>query len=92
MFYSRRQTFLQAVNNARLKAEEIARFLGQSLGRPLLVKEDHSHEWKGQPSDHIPDLDKPLTLQQRLSMASLTINVKISAVFELKSKQKNARK
>ncbi|XP_029903779.1 interleukin-1 receptor-associated kinase 1-binding protein 1 homolog [Myripristis murdjan] len=42
----RQQACVAAVENARQKASEISRLLGQSLGRPLLVREEETREWR----------------------------------------------
>ena len=37
---------LEAVENAQRKASDLSRLLGQTLGPPLLVREEETREWK----------------------------------------------
>ncbi|KAF3702637.1 Interleukin-1 receptor-associated kinase 1-binding protein 1 -like protein [Channa argus] len=41
----RKQACVSAVKNAQQKASEVSQLLGQSLGPPLLVKEEETREW-----------------------------------------------
>ncbi|XP_026174417.1 interleukin-1 receptor-associated kinase 1-binding protein 1 homolog [Mastacembelus armatus] len=44
----RRRACVSAVENAKQKASEVSRLLGQSLGPPLLVKEEETREWRNE--------------------------------------------
>ncbi|XP_068609866.1 interleukin-1 receptor-associated kinase 1-binding protein 1 homolog [Brachionichthys hirsutus] len=44
----RRRAFVSAVENAQQKAQEVGRLLGQTLGSPLLVREEESKEWRNE--------------------------------------------
>ncbi|XP_072912546.1 interleukin-1 receptor-associated kinase 1-binding protein 1 homolog [Hemitrygon akajei] len=83
----RRQACLQAVANSRRKAFEVCRLLGQSLGRPLIVREEETKESEGGASEPLtPDNTRPLTMQQQINNASVTVYSKVFVTFELKSK------
>ncbi|XP_013401032.1 interleukin-1 receptor-associated kinase 1-binding protein 1 [Lingula anatina] len=91
----RRQTCLTAVHNAKIKAQEIARSLNQSVGQAVSVSEDSSSEWEGT-GEIAPEQLQHLTQQQRIAMATISCSVKVMAVFELKAhgktKQNNINK
>ena len=78
------------MNNAKTKAIEMARFLNQTIGPALSVKEEHCHEWEGS-IDGAHDTDQTQTFQQRLQHATITVNTKVSATFSLKSKVKGKK-
>ncbi|XP_077977283.1 interleukin-1 receptor-associated kinase 1-binding protein 1-like [Glandiceps talaboti] len=85
----RRQACLTAVRNAKQKALEVARLLRQSLGRPLMVREEYSHEWEGPAANEVPqDNEIPVSFQQRIANSTITVSVKIFAAFELKPREK----
>ncbi|XP_070567553.1 interleukin-1 receptor-associated kinase 1-binding protein 1-like [Ptychodera flava] len=85
----RRQACLTAVRNAKQKGIEVARLLRQSLGRPLMIREDYSHEWEGPAANEVPqDNEVPVSFQQRIANATITVSVKVFAAFELKPKEK----
>uniref|UniRef100_UPI00398F27BC interleukin-1 receptor-associated kinase 1-binding protein 1 homolog n=1 Tax=Pristiophorus japonicus TaxID=55135 RepID=UPI00398F27BC len=84
----RRQACLRAVANSRRKAFEVCRLLGQSLGRPLIIREEETKENEGLASEApTPDNTKPLTIQQQISNTSVTVYSKVFVTFELKSKE-----
>lgn len=39
---------MSAVENAQQKASEVSQLLGQSLGPPLLVREEETREWRNE--------------------------------------------
>ncbi|XP_078398599.1 interleukin-1 receptor-associated kinase 1-binding protein 1 homolog [Cetorhinus maximus] len=83
----RRQACLRAVANSRRKAFEVCRLLGQTLGRPLIVREEETKESEGSTSEApTADNTRPLTIQQQISNASVTVYSKVFVTFELKSK------
>ncbi|XP_039264509.1 interleukin-1 receptor-associated kinase 1-binding protein 1 homolog [Styela clava] len=88
----RKQACLTALANARQKAIEVCRMLGQTIGRPICVKEDFCDETLGSNSncqtneeDHVL-LGNPtsIDLQQRVKANTITIKAQVSATFELK--------
>ncbi|XP_072355927.1 interleukin-1 receptor-associated kinase 1-binding protein 1 homolog isoform X1 [Scyliorhinus torazame] len=83
----RRQACLRAVANSRRKAFEVCRLLGQTLGRPLIVREEETKESDGLTSETAtPDNMRSLTIQQQINNASMTVCSKVFVTFELKSK------
>ncbi|MEJ1285598.1 interleukin-1 receptor-associated kinase 1 binding protein 1 [Cricetulus griseus] len=74
----RRQACLVAVENAWRKAQEVCDLVGQTLGKPLLIKEEETKELEGQfddqqsvsvPGDFHPgiNLDSPIAQNQLTS-------------------------
>ncbi|KAJ8314811.1 hypothetical protein KUTeg_006961 [Tegillarca granosa] len=83
----RQQASVLAIHNAKQKAQEMAKFVHQTVGRPLSIQEEESKEWSGQ-IEFGDDIESSKTLQQRLSQATITITSKVSVCFELKAKVK----
>ncbi len=77
-----------AVSNARQKAGEIAKFLHAAVGKPISIREESCSEWEGS-NEASYDPDAPITIQQRRDQATVHVNVKMSATFELRSKSKS---
>ncbi|XP_022107220.1 interleukin-1 receptor-associated kinase 1-binding protein 1-like [Acanthaster planci] len=84
----RRQACLNAVQNARQKALEVARLLRQALGRPLTIREEETSEVEGSSRDASNGHDGALTFQQRMASATFTVTTKVFAQFELVSREK----
>uniref|UniRef100_W5NHD3 Interleukin-1 receptor-associated kinase 1 binding protein 1 n=1 Tax=Lepisosteus oculatus TaxID=7918 RepID=W5NHD3_LEPOC len=86
----RRQVCLVAVENARHKAREVCRMVGQAVGRPLLIKEEDTKEWQGQteetaePEQHAG--------QQRIGSATVFVTSSVFISFEIKPKEKGRKK
>ncbi|NWI53707.1 IKBP1 protein, partial [Calyptomena viridis] len=86
----RRQVCVAAVENTQRKAQEVCRLFGQSLGKPLLIKEEETKEWGGQIDlSHTPD---SLTLQERMQSATAYASCRVFAVFEIKGKENRRNK
>ncbi|RXM34060.1 Interleukin-1 receptor-associated kinase 1-binding protein 1 [Acipenser ruthenus] len=86
----RRQVCLVAVGNARHKAKEVCRLVGQSLGRPLVIKEEETKEWEGQSEeteDQSGGSSQP-TVNQKIKNATVFVSSRIFASFEIKAKGK----
>ena len=75
------------MKNAKQKAGELAKFLHCTVGKAVAISEESSNEWEGS-SDLNFDSDLPVTVQQRISSATVHVSAKVSATFELKSKGK----
>lgn len=88
MFRCRRQVCLAAIASAQQKAQEVCRLFGQSLGKPLLIKEEEMKEWEGQLENHASSPSDSLSLQQRLQSAMIYVSSKMAAVFEIKGGKK----
>lgn len=76
------------MQNARQKALDVARLLRQGLGRPLAIREEETTEVEGSPRGSANGTDGPITFQQRIANATVTVTVKVFAQFELVSKEK----
>lgn len=84
----RRQSCLNAVQNARQKALEVARLLRQVLGRPLTIREDETLESEGTSQDSSSGRDGSVTFQERIANATVRVTTKVFAQFELVSREK----
>ncbi|XP_069344524.1 interleukin-1 receptor-associated kinase 1-binding protein 1 [Eulemur rufifrons] len=88
----RRQACLVAVENARRKAQEVCNLVGQTLGKPLLIKEEETKEWEGQIDDHQSSkLSSSLTVQQKIKSATIHAASKVFITFEVKGKEKKKK-
>ena len=100
-FNLRKKACLAALANARQKALEICRLMGQCLGRPVFITENIIREWKGECSADLngsAENDNPpltamqrpcvgeLDIQRRIKEESLTVKVDVTATFEIKGK------
>lgn len=66
----RRQACLVAVENAWRKAQEVCDLVGQTLGKPLLIKEEETKDWEGQTDDHqLSRLPGTLTCEVNMPVA-----------------------
>uniref|UniRef100_A0AAY5E9L6 Interleukin-1 receptor-associated kinase 1 binding protein 1 n=2 Tax=Electrophorus electricus TaxID=8005 RepID=A0AAY5E9L6_ELEEL len=78
----RRHVCAEAVETARLKANDICSILGQALGQPLLVREEESQEWGcGQEGPALP-----LKLQQKAGQTLVCASSCVCVIFELQPK------
>ncbi|XP_047415088.1 interleukin-1 receptor-associated kinase 1-binding protein 1 isoform X2 [Sciurus carolinensis] len=88
----RRQACLVAVENAWRKAREVCNLVGQTLGKPLLIKEEETKEWDGQPDDHQSStLSSSLTVQQKIKNSTIHAASKVLITFEVKGKEKKKK-
>ena len=63
----------------------------QSLGPPVLIREEHYDEFVGTHTEHVDTTEEQLTFQQKVAVATVTVNVRIFVIFEIREKAK-ARK
>ncbi|XP_058938973.1 interleukin-1 receptor-associated kinase 1-binding protein 1 isoform X1 [Kogia breviceps] len=85
----RRQACVVAVENAWRKAQEVCNLVGQTLGKPLLIKEEEMKEWEGQTDDHHSSrLSSSLTVQQKIKSATIHAASKVFITFEVKGRDK----
>lgn len=92
-FCFRRQACVCAVRNAKSKALEVVQMFNQSLGPPILIREEHYEEFVGNSREmslENKDMEQ-LTFQEKVAVATVTVTVKIFAIFEIREKMK-ARK
>ncbi|XP_031408101.1 interleukin-1 receptor-associated kinase 1-binding protein 1, partial [Meleagris gallopavo] len=88
----RRRVCVSAVGNTRQKAQEVCRLFGQSLGKPLLIKEEETKEWGGHIDSHLSNTPDSLTLQERIQNATAYASCRVFAVFEIKGKENRRNK
>ncbi|XP_037699522.1 interleukin-1 receptor-associated kinase 1-binding protein 1 isoform X2 [Choloepus didactylus] len=87
-----RQACLVAVENAWRKAQEVCNLVGQTLGKPLLIKEEETKEWEGQIEDHQSSrLSSSLTVQQKIRSATIHAASKVFITFEVKGKERKKK-
>ncbi|KAM9445424.1 interleukin-1 receptor-associated kinase 1-binding protein 1 homolog isoform 2-T2 [Clarias gariepinus] len=84
-----RRVCAAAVENARLKAHEVCNLLGQGLGRPLLVREEESREWKSGQQEGVASTQ---TLQERVGQVSITASSQVFVTFELRPKNSTRKR
>lgn len=87
VLFSRKQASLVAIHNAKQKAQEMARFVHLSVGRPVYIVEQDSQEIEGH-TDTASDSVTMKTIQERISNATITVRSRVSASFELRPKVK----
>ncbi|XP_053565055.1 interleukin-1 receptor-associated kinase 1-binding protein 1 homolog [Bombina bombina] len=85
----RREVCLAAVSNARRKALEVCRLVGQSLGRALVIREEELRELQDQ-GDSYSALST--SIQQRIKSGTIYATSKVFATFEIMGKEKNKKK
>lgn len=81
----RRQVCLNAVSNARRKAQDVCRLVGQSLGKAIIVREEEMKEWEDQ-ADCASS-----SIQHKIKGATVYAASKVSATFEIKGKERNKK-
>ncbi|XP_068755376.1 interleukin-1 receptor-associated kinase 1-binding protein 1 homolog [Montipora capricornis] len=92
----RRQACVCAVRNARNKALEVVQMFNQSLGPPLFIREEQFDEFVGSTNtesvhgERTPE--EQMTFQQRVTLTTVTVNVKIFIVFEIREKAKTRKR
>ena len=86
-----------ALVNAREKAMEVCRLVGQNLGRPVFITENIVREWTGSEEEgpQTPDSPSgsicsapnwgPIPIKKQLQDNAVTIRVDVTATFEIKS-------
>ena len=87
--FHRRQACVSAVQNAKKKSMEMVQMFNQSLGPPLLIKEEHYEEYVGTNLELLQNAKtEQLSFQQMVAMATVTVSVKIFVIFEIRDKAK----
>ncbi|KAM6166007.1 interleukin-1 receptor-associated kinase 1-binding protein 1 isoform 2-T2 [Erethizon dorsatum] len=88
----RRQACLVAVENAWRKAREVCNLVGQTLGKPLLIKEEETKDWEGQIDDHQTSKHSDsLTVQEKIKSTTIHAASKVLITFEVKGKEKRKK-
>ncbi|WAR07815.1 IKBP1-like protein [Mya arenaria] len=83
----RQQASLLSIHNAKQKAQEMAKFVHQAVGKPICIQEEENREWEGQ-IEGVSDIENRPTLQQSIAMATVTVSCRVAVTFELKPKVK----
>ncbi|KAL5009820.1 hypothetical protein ScPMuIL_012125 [Solemya velum] len=83
----RQQASMLAISNCKQKAQDMARFVYLTIGKPLRISEDEWKEWEGvgDPSEGPTSTD---SIHQKLQHATYNVSCKVSVSFELKPKVK----
>ena len=90
-FASRRQSCVLAVQNARVKALEIANSLNQSLGQARHINEESTEEFTGRELEE-RNTERTQTFQELIKLTTVTVVTKVLVAFELKVKKKKRHK
>ncbi|XP_035000461.2 interleukin-1 receptor-associated kinase 1-binding protein 1 homolog [Hippoglossus stenolepis] len=76
----RKRVCVSAVENAQQKAREISQLLGQSLGNPVLVREDETREWRNE--------DVENGGRGHSALPTITASSRVSVYFSLKDRSR----
>lgn len=87
----RRQSCVIAVQNARVKALEIANSLNQTLGPAKHIYEQSTEEYTGRDLE-TRNTEKTETFQELIRLATATVITRVFVAFELKVKTKRRAK
>lgn len=79
---------MSAVENAQQKACEVSQLLGQSLGHPLLVREEETKEWRNEDEEYGSRGLGPTSLSQLPHMPTITVSSRVSVSFSLRDKSR----
>ena len=82
---------VSAVEDAQQKASEISQLLGQSLGPPLLIREEETKEWRNEDEEDESTRKGPAPLSHFPRTPTVTASSRVSVSFSLrdKSRKKN---
>lgn len=79
---------MSAVENAQQKAREVGQLLGQSLGPPLLVKEEEAKEWRNEGEEEGGGEQGPPPLPRLPHIPTVTAHATVSASFSFRDKSR----
>lgn len=66
--------------------------MGQTLGKPLLIKEEETKDWEGHLEDpQLPKLSGSLTVQEKIKSTTIHATSKVFITFEVKGKEKKKK-
>ncbi|KAF6732240.1 Interleukin-1 receptor-associated kinase 1-binding-like protein 1 [Oryzias melastigma] len=85
---TRRRACVLAVENAQQKAREVGQLLGQSLGPPLLVKEETAKEWRSEEEEGGGGNQSPVPLPRLPHIPTVTARSTVSASFSFRDKSR----
>lgn len=75
---------MSAVENARQKAVEVSQLLGQTLGPPLLVREEETREWRSEDEEDAGRNQRAAPLLHVPFMPTVTAFSRVSVSFSLR--------
>uniref|UniRef100_A0A3Q0R9J3 Interleukin-1 receptor-associated kinase 1 binding protein 1 n=1 Tax=Amphilophus citrinellus TaxID=61819 RepID=A0A3Q0R9J3_AMPCI len=78
---------VSAVENAHLKASKVSQLLGQSLGPPLLVREEETKEWRNDEEDG-GEGQGPAPPSHFPSIPTVTASSQVSVSFSLRDRSR----
>ncbi|XP_028996362.1 interleukin-1 receptor-associated kinase 1-binding protein 1 homolog [Betta splendens] len=84
----RSQAFVSAVQNAQQKASKVSQLLDQSLGHPLLVREDETREWKNEEELDGGNGQAAAPVCQLPSIPTISAFSRVSVSFSLRDKSR----
>ncbi|TKS75894.1 Interleukin-1 receptor-associated kinase 1-binding protein 1 -like protein [Collichthys lucidus] len=84
----RRRACVSAVENAQQKASEVSQLLGQTLGSPLLVREEETREWRNEDEEDRGRGQGGAPLPQLPCTPTITASSRVSVSFSLRDKSR----
>ncbi|XP_070843616.1 interleukin-1 receptor-associated kinase 1-binding protein 1 homolog [Chaetodon trifascialis] len=84
----RRRACVSAVENAQQKACEVSQLLGQTLGSPLLVREEETREWRNEDEDDGGRRQGATLLPHLPSTPTITASSRVSVSFSLRDRSR----
>ncbi|KAI3364516.1 hypothetical protein L3Q82_011305, partial [Scortum barcoo] len=85
----RRRACVSAVENAQQKAQEVSQLLGQTLGPPLLVKEEETKEWRSEDVEEDGGRGQGAAALSRLPHTpTITASSRVSLSFSLRDRSR----
>lgn len=79
---------MSAVENAQQKASEVSHLLGQSLGPPLLVREEETREWKNDEEEDGGRGQGAAPICHLPHTPTITASSRVSVSFSLRDKSR----
>ncbi|XP_053193260.1 interleukin-1 receptor-associated kinase 1-binding protein 1 homolog [Scomber japonicus] len=84
----RRRVCVSAVENAQQKASEVSQLLGQSLGPPLLVREEDTREWRNEDEEDGGRGQGAMPLPHLPRTPMITASSRVSVSFSLRDRSR----
>lgn len=85
---SRRHACVSAVENAQQKAFDVSQLLGQTLGPPLLVREEETREWRNEDEEDGGRCQGTAPLPNRPCAPTITVKSRVSVSFSLRDRSR----
>ncbi|XP_034556138.1 interleukin-1 receptor-associated kinase 1-binding protein 1 homolog [Notolabrus celidotus] len=83
----RRRVCVSAVENAQQKACEVSQLLGQTLGPPLLIREEETKEWRSEDEEERGRSQGAATLFHLPCTPTITASSRVSVSFSLRDRR-----